>query len=186
MLEGLSTTHTSEPTAEEDADADPLSEGQTAAESFNDALDDIPDAERSTAEVLEAFLGTQPTRDLNRLIRGTARTAEELSRYEQSLQDLITNLNVTTAALAGESTNLRASISELPGRRRIPCMPCMRANGSWSELHTVTAPSGSSSIVTSHGRYVAGRWCCGQLNSTPPEIHGPARPTSAGLITSLR
>lgn len=115
VLNGLSTALTSEPTDEEDDDADPLAQGQTAAESFNDALDDIPEAERSTAEVAEALLGTEPTRDINRLIRGTARTAEELSRYEQSLQDLITNLNGTTAALAGESTNLRASIRQLPG-----------------------------------------------------------------------
>ena len=38
--------------------------GQTAAESFNDALDDIPVAERSTAQVLEALLGTEPDRDV--------------------------------------------------------------------------------------------------------------------------
>ena len=65
-------------------------------------------------------------------------------------------------------------------------MPFIRANGSWSEHQTVTAPSASCSIVASTGRKVAGRWCCGQLNSTPPEIHGPARPTSAGLMTLLR
>ncbi|MBE2318222.1 MCE family protein [Solirubrobacter sp. CPCC 204708] len=114
LLKGLNTTLTSEPTEEQDADSHELAQGETAAESFNDALDDIPAAERSTAQVLEALMGTQPTRDINRLIRGTARTAEELSRYEQSLQDLITNLNTTTAALAGESANLRASIRELP------------------------------------------------------------------------
>jgi phospholipid/cholesterol/gamma-HCH transport system substrate-binding protein len=115
VLKGLNTALTSEPTAEEDEDADPLTQGETASESINDALDDIPDAERSSAQVFEALLGSEPTRDLNRLIRGTARTAEELSRYEQSLQDLITNLNTTTGALAGEATNLRASIRELPG-----------------------------------------------------------------------
>ena len=91
----------SEPTAAEDEDAHPLAQGQTAAESFNDALDDIPVAERSTAQVLEALLGTEPTRDLTRLIRGTARTADELSRYEQSLQDLITNLNVDDGRARG-------------------------------------------------------------------------------------
>ncbi|MDA0183700.1 MlaD family protein [Solirubrobacter phytolaccae] len=115
VLDGLSTALMSEPTAEEDEDSHELARGQTAAESFNDALDDIPAAERSSAEVFEALLGTEPARDVQRLIRGTARTADELGRYEQSLQDLITNLNVTTAALAGESTNLRASIRELPG-----------------------------------------------------------------------
>jgi len=89
-------------------------DGDPAAEAFNRALDDIPDAERSTAQVLEALLGTEPGRDVARLIRGTANTADELARYENELKDLITNLNRTTAAFASESTNLRASIRELP------------------------------------------------------------------------
>ena len=54
-------------------------------------------AERSTAQVLEALLGTEPNRDIARLIRGTARTATELDRYENQLKDLITNFNDTTA-----------------------------------------------------------------------------------------
>jgi virulence factor Mce-like protein len=87
--------------------------GETAAESFNDALDDIPDAERSTAQVLEALLGTEPGRDVARLIRGTANTADELARSESALKDLISNLNATTAAFASESGNLQASIREL-------------------------------------------------------------------------
>jgi phospholipid/cholesterol/gamma-HCH transport system substrate-binding protein len=87
--------------------------GTSAAESFNSALDDIPGAEKSTAQVLEALLGTEPGNDVARLIRGTANTADELDRYEGELKDLITNLNLTTAALASESTNLRASIREL-------------------------------------------------------------------------
>ena len=32
-----------------------------------------------------------------------------------------------------------------------------------------------------HRQERAGRWCCGQLNSTPPEIHGPARPDERRL-----
>ncbi|HEX6023189.1 MAG TPA: MlaD family protein [Solirubrobacter sp.] len=113
LLDGLSTALTSEPTEDEDAENHELTRGETAAESFNDAYNDIPDAERSTAIVFDALLGTEPGRDVARLIRGTARTAEELGRYENQLQDLITNLNVTTGALASESTNLRASIREL-------------------------------------------------------------------------
>jgi virulence factor Mce-like protein len=113
LLDGLSTALTSEPTPEEDEDSHELAKGETAAESFNDAYDDIPDAERSSAIVFEALLGTEPNRDVARLIRGTARTADELSRYENQLQDLITNLNATTGTFAAESTNLRASIREL-------------------------------------------------------------------------
>ena len=87
--------------------------GESAAQSFNRALDDIPEAERSTAQVLEALLGTEPGRDVARLIRGTANTADELDRYEGELKDLITNLNLTTATFASEQANLRASIREL-------------------------------------------------------------------------
>ena len=87
--------------------------GTSAAESFNRALDDIPQAEKSSAQVLEALLGTEPGRDVARLIRGTANTADELDRYESELKDLITNLNRTTAAFASESANLSASIREL-------------------------------------------------------------------------
>ncbi len=59
----------SKPTAAEDRDAHPSTRGETAAESFNDAYDDIPEAERSTAQVLDAFLGTEPDRDLSRADR---------------------------------------------------------------------------------------------------------------------
>ena len=89
------------------ATADPSTRGETAAESFNDAYDDIPDAERSTAQVLEAFLGTEPDRDLSRLIDGTARTTGALIRNENALRGLITNFNTTMAAFAAESGNLR-------------------------------------------------------------------------------
>ena len=113
LLDGLNASLNSKPTPAEDRDSSPLARGQTGAESFNDALDDIPGAEKSTAQVLEALLGTEPDRDVARLIRGTANTADELSRYENQLKDLITNLNLTTATFASESTNLRASIREL-------------------------------------------------------------------------
>jgi virulence factor Mce-like protein len=87
--------------------------GKTAAQSINDAYDDIPEAERSTAQVFQALLGTEPGRDISRLIRGTARTAEALDTNESQLQGLITNLNTTMAAFASESGNLSASVREL-------------------------------------------------------------------------
>ena len=113
VLDGLSTALTSKPSARDDADADRSARGETAAKSFNDAYDDIPAAERSTAQVFEAFLGMEPSRDLARLIDGTAKTTGALIRNENQLKDLITNFNRTTAAFAAESGNLRASIREL-------------------------------------------------------------------------
>ena len=114
LLAALATALNSEPTAAEDEDADPSARGETAAQSFNDAYDDIPEAERSTAIVLDAFLGTEPGRDLARLIDGTARTTGALIRNENALRGLITNFNTTMAAFADQSGNLRRSIRELP------------------------------------------------------------------------
>ncbi len=115
VLHALAVALNSEPTAAEDRDADPSARGETAAKSFNDAYDDIPEAERSTAIVLDAFLGTEPNEDLSRLIDGTARTTGALIRNENALRNLISNFNTTMAAFASESGNLRQSISELPG-----------------------------------------------------------------------
>jgi phospholipid/cholesterol/gamma-HCH transport system substrate-binding protein len=114
ILGGLGTALAQEPTPEEDAAADPSTKGETGAESLNDAADDAGPALRSTAQVTDALLGTQPSADLSRLIRGTARATEGLARNERQLQDLVTNFNTTMAALADQQSELRASVRELP------------------------------------------------------------------------
>jgi virulence factor Mce-like protein len=113
VLKGFNQALNSKPTSAQNRDSDPSARGQTAAQSFNDAYDNIPAAERSSAQVFEALLGTEPDRDLARLIQGTARTAAALTRNENALKDLITNFNGTMAAFASESGNLRTSIREL-------------------------------------------------------------------------
>jgi phospholipid/cholesterol/gamma-HCH transport system substrate-binding protein len=113
VLEGLGTALRSEPSAADDRDADRSARGETAAESWNDAYDDAGPAERAQSQVNEALLGTEPERDLGRLIEGAGRTAAGLVRNETQLQELIGNFNVTMAALASEDANLRASIREL-------------------------------------------------------------------------
>jgi len=134
VLEGLATALNKKPTAADDADAAPSARGETAAESFNDAYVDIPDAERSTAQVLEAFLGQEPGEDLSRLIDGTAKTTGALIRNEEQLKDLITNFNRTTAAFASESTNLRTSI-------RLLAPTLEQANGALSSLNAAFPPT---------------------------------------------
>ena len=52
VLDGLAVALNKKPTAADDKDAAPSARGETGAESFNDAYVDIPDAERSTAQVL--------------------------------------------------------------------------------------------------------------------------------------
>jgi phospholipid/cholesterol/gamma-HCH transport system substrate-binding protein len=114
VLDGLGTALTSEPTRADDRDADRSARGETAAESWNDAYDDAGPAARAQAQVNQALLGTEPERDLGRLIDGAGKTAAGLVRNEVQLKELITNFNVTMAALASESANLSASIAELP------------------------------------------------------------------------
>lgn len=113
VLQSLGTALSGRPSAADDAQADPATRGQTAAQSFNDAYDDIPGAERSTARVNEALQGTEPARDLPRLLSGTARTAGGLIRNEEQLKELIETFNQTMGALASEQGNLSASVREL-------------------------------------------------------------------------
>jgi virulence factor Mce-like protein len=113
LLDGLAVALNSKPTRAQDRAMDPISRGKTGAQAFNDAYADIPSSERATAQVLEALLGTQPGRDISRLIAGTARTTGALIRNENALKGLIVNFNTTMGALASQSGNLRASIHEL-------------------------------------------------------------------------
>jgi phospholipid/cholesterol/gamma-HCH transport system substrate-binding protein len=86
---------------------------QRGAKSFNRAYADIAAAERSTSIVNEAFLGTDPERDLPRLISGLSRATEALGRNENQLQDLVTDFATTMGAFAAERENLRTTIRDL-------------------------------------------------------------------------
>jgi virulence factor Mce-like protein len=134
VLKGFNQALNSKPTAAQDRSSDPSARGQTAAQSFNDAYDDIPAAEKSTAQVFEALLGTQPDRDLARLINGTAKTSAALTRNENALKDLITNFNGTMAAFASESGNLQTTIRELA-----PTLE--NANGAFAALNAAFPPT---------------------------------------------
>ena len=97
------------PTTLADRGQDPDVRGERAARSLNDTFKYSPDALKNMAIVNNALLGTEP-KDLSKLIASFGRVAEALDRNEVQLQDLITNFNTTTAALASEQTNLRRSI----------------------------------------------------------------------------
>jgi virulence factor Mce-like protein len=134
VLEGLGTALRSKPTAADDRDADPSARGETAAESWNDAYADAGPAARAQAEVNQALLGTEPDRDLARLIDGAARTSAGLARNEGALRDLISNFNTTMGALASEQGNLSASISELAPTLEI-------ANAAFASLNLAFPPT---------------------------------------------
>ena len=112
LLKGYGEALTAEPNASEDADADELARGETAAESLNDAAKTGADALRGTAIVNDALQGDEP-QDLSRLIKGLGKVTKALDTRKPELQDLITNFNVTMGALAAEDTSLRASVRGL-------------------------------------------------------------------------
>ena len=112
LLEGFGTGLTYEPTAVDDADQDPLVQGETAAKSLNDSFKYGGDAGRGAAIVNTALLGDHP-HDLSGLIRGAGRVFSKLAAREDDLSNLITNFNVFTGALAAESANLSRTLVEL-------------------------------------------------------------------------
>ncbi|MEA2123338.1 MAG: phospholipid/cholesterol/gamma-HCH transport system substrate-binding protein [Solirubrobacteraceae bacterium] len=86
---------------------------ERGAPSFNKAYEVIAPSERDTSIVNEAFLGTQPDRDLARLIKGLGKATEGLGRNEEQIQDLVTDFATTMGAFAAERENLQSSIREL-------------------------------------------------------------------------
>jgi virulence factor Mce-like protein len=112
LLEGLGTAYTHKPTAAEDATQLPEVKGKTGAEALNGAFKYGGDAGRYSAQVTNAFLGTQQ-RDLSRLVAGAGRAFGAFASREADLQGLIDNFNVFTGALATQSTNLSTTINLL-------------------------------------------------------------------------
>jgi ABC-type transporter Mla subunit MlaD len=116
-LDNFGQALTYRPTALDDRGQDPEVHGLTGAEALNKSGEYAPEAFRTTAIVNEAFLGTEP-HDLSGVVRNVGHVAKALGTNEQQLKDLVTNFNHTMATLAGEATNLRATIRLLPGTLR--------------------------------------------------------------------
>lgn len=109
LLEGFGTALDHRPTAAEDLTQDPDVQGLTAAEALNKTFDYGEAAGRDTAIVFQALQGTEP-HDLSGLIRSTSRFMAAIASREQQLQDLLTNFNITTGALAAESDDLSETV----------------------------------------------------------------------------
>jgi ABC-type transporter Mla subunit MlaD len=113
LLEGYGEALNGEPRPGEDDDQDPDVQGETGGQALNDSLDYSADALRGAAVVNDATLGTE-LHDLSKLIGGQQRIMQALSSREGQLKDLLTNWNVTTAALAAEEANLGETVRLLP------------------------------------------------------------------------
>ena len=87
--------------------------GGGGAEAFNDTIDHMEPAYKSTSVVTDALLGENPNRDLQRVLKGQQRVAAALNVDPEALQGLVTNANTTAGALAREDVSLSASIPAL-------------------------------------------------------------------------
>jgi phospholipid/cholesterol/gamma-HCH transport system substrate-binding protein len=96
------------------------------ARGFNQSIRYWEPAYRSSALANDATLGVDPDRDLQRLLRGQQRTFRALSSDERSLKGLVTNFNVTAAALAREDDALAASMPALRDALRA-AQPALRS-----------------------------------------------------------
>ncbi|HEX5762221.1 MAG TPA: MlaD family protein [Solirubrobacterales bacterium] len=108
LLESYGESLTRKPSAAEDATQLPDARGKSGAEGLNYALRHGGRAGRYSAQVTNAFLGTEPG-DLSRFIGGASRTFGALAAREEDLQQLIVNFDVFTGALAAQSSNLAAT-----------------------------------------------------------------------------
>jgi phospholipid/cholesterol/gamma-HCH transport system substrate-binding protein len=107
---GKSLTH--KPTAAEDATQEPEAQGKTGAQALNRAFTYGGRAGRSSAQVTEAFQGTEP-HDLSRLIDSAGSAFGAFVQNDGQLQGLITNFDTTMGAFASESADLSRAIAEL-------------------------------------------------------------------------
>ncbi len=113
LLIGYGGSLNAQPEPGEDDDQDVEVVGKTGGQALNQSLEYSAGALRGSAIVNQALLGTE-MHDLSKLVGGQQRIFAALSRHESSLQDLITNFNITLGALAAEQDNLRETIGLLP------------------------------------------------------------------------
>jgi virulence factor Mce-like protein len=83
------------------------------AEGFRESFRTSPAAYGATAQVNEAFLGTEPG-DLAGFLRNLDVVIAKLNQNQVQLQDFITNFRIVTGSLGAESESLEQAIAELP------------------------------------------------------------------------
>ncbi len=135
LLESYGTALTHQPTAAEDATQLPEVRGLTGAQAFNNVFKYGGDAGRYSAQVTNAFLGTQQ-HDLSRLVAGAGRTFGAFASRESDLQGLIVNFDVFTGALAAQSTNLATTVKLLAPTLKVAHSSLVSLNRTLPPLRT--------------------------------------------------
>jgi phospholipid/cholesterol/gamma-HCH transport system substrate-binding protein len=121
------------------------------AEAFNRAAPHFEPAYRFTALTNDALLGVDPDRDVQRLLRGQARTFAALSDDPGALKELVTDLNATAGALANQSAALEQSVPALRDTLRAGSPALAALNDSLPTLRTFARealPGVRSSVAT--------------------------------------
>jgi phospholipid/cholesterol/gamma-HCH transport system substrate-binding protein len=106
------------------------------ARAFNRAARHFEPAYRFTALTNDALLGVDPDRDVQRLLRGQARTFAALADDPEALKELVTDLNVTAGALASQSGALERSVPALRDTLRAGSPALAALNESLPTLRT--------------------------------------------------
>jgi phospholipid/cholesterol/gamma-HCH transport system substrate-binding protein len=83
------------------------------ARGFNQSIRYWERAYRNSALANDAQLGTEPRRDVQRVLSGQSKTFGALVRDENALKDLVTNFNITFGALAREDVALGRTVPAL-------------------------------------------------------------------------
>ena len=135
LLKSYGNALTHKPTAEENRSQLPEVHGVTGAGALNGAFKYGGDAGRYSAQVTNAFLGTQP-RDLSKLVASAGRTFNAFAANSEDLQGLITNFDIFTGALANQSTNLSTTIHLLAPTLQVGRASLVSLNKSLPPLRT--------------------------------------------------
>jgi virulence factor Mce-like protein len=83
------------------------------AAGFNQAVKYWEEAYRNSSLANDATLGVDPTKDLQRVLRGQQRTFKALNEEPDKLKSLVTDFNTTAGAFARQDVALEASIPAL-------------------------------------------------------------------------
>jgi len=121
------------------------------AEGLNRAIPWFEPAYRLSALTNDALLGEQPTKDLQRVLRGQRRVAAALAGNPEALQDLVTDLNTTAGAIARQDAALEASVPALRDALREGYPALSELNGALPTLRVFSRealPGVRSSVPT--------------------------------------
>jgi len=109
------------------------------ARGFNESIRYWESAYRNSSLANDATLGQEPSRDLQRVLRGQRRTFAALVEDEGALKGLVTNLNLTAGAFAREDQALERSLPALRDTLRAARPALGSLNGALPSLRRFAA-----------------------------------------------